>query len=207
MTIAVIDSGVANLASVAASLARLELPYVRTADVQTIRDASHVILPGVGAAPAAMRELQTKGLIDTIRTLTQPVLGICLGMQLLFDGSEEGAEAKATTPTLGLIEGFVQKLPAAPDTPLPHMGWNEIDILTPSHALFDGIDTQSFMYFVHSFAAPVMTGTTLARCTYGAPFTAVCGQNNFYGCQFHPERSGAAGARLLRNFANMKGNA
>ena len=196
--IAILDSGTANLTSVAAAFERMNVPARITADTADLRAASHVILPGVGSAGAAMRALADRKLVDVVRSLTQPVLGICLGMQILFDQSEESDG----TPCLGLIPGSVQKLATDSQTPLPHMGWNKLTLDVPDYALLRGITDGTYMYFVHSFAAPV-SAATLASCTYGNRFTAMCGVNNFYGCQFHPERSGEAGARVLKNFVEL----
>lgn len=198
MTLAVVDSGVANLASVMAALRRLDLDAKVTSDAGEIRAASHVILPGVGAAAAAMAQLEAKGLCEVIRALTQPVLGICLGMQLLFTRSTEGEGRDC----LGVIEGAVAQLPPKPDMPIPHMGWNQLKRRDADHPLLRGVADGSFVYFVHSFAAPV-AGYTLASCDYSAAFTAIAGHRNFFGCQFHPERSGAVGQRVLKNFAEM----
>jgi glutamine amidotransferase len=200
--IAVIDSGVANLASVMAALHRLKTDAVVTADPSVIRSASHVILPGVGAASAAMAQLETKKLIEVIRGLTQPVLGICLGMQMLFEGSEEGQAEGEVLPCLGVIPGVVRGMRGSPETPVPHMGWNQIKLLKPEHPLLDGIEPESFVYFVHSFAVPV-SGVTLAATEYGKPFTAMAAHKNFHGCQFHPERSSAVGSRILQNFLRL----
>lgn len=195
--IAVIDSGVANLASVTAALHRLKADVEVTADAAKISAASHVVLPGVGAAGAAMMHLRAKELIDVIRALTQPVLGICLGMQLLFTRSEEGNEK-----CLGVIEGDVRRMQATPELPVPHMGWNRIEARQPGHPLLRGVMAGSFVYFVHSFAVPV-AGCTVASSSYGDDFTAIVAQGNFLGCQFHPERSSAVGSQILENFLSM----
>jgi len=201
--IAIIDSGVANLTSVQAAFERMGRSAVVSKDPVVINSAERVILPGVGAAPAAMAQLESRGLVETIRGLTQPVLGICLGMQLLFNSSEEGAEKGIATKCLGLVPGMVEKLKEDETTILPHMGWNTLEIAATDHPLLRGLEEGAYMYFVHSFAAPP-SALTLAQCTYGAPFTAMVGYRNFYGCQFHPERSGEAGQRILRNFVEMK---
>ncbi|HEY5552562.1 MAG TPA: imidazole glycerol phosphate synthase subunit HisH [Opitutaceae bacterium] len=195
--LAIVDSGGANIASVRFALARLGVESVLTTDLATIRSAERVILPGVGSAAEGMRRLQERGLVDTVRSLTQPTLGICLGMQLLFDGSEEGP-----TETLGLIAGRVSLLPASSGVRVPHMGWNTIEAATQS-ALLEGIDATARFYFVHSFAAP--TGPfTVATTTHGTGFSAVVRRDNFHGVQFHPERSGTAGACILKNFLEAK---
>jgi len=201
--IAIIDSGVANLTSVVAALDRLGQKPTVTRDPATLHNARRVILPGVGAAPAAMAKLRETGLCDVIQRLTQPVLGICLGMQLMFTSSQESAVEGQTVPCLGLIEGCVQKLPSGPDMQVPHMGWNKITFTTKELQLAHDIPDGAYMYFVHSFAAP-LGESTLASCNAGVPFTALCGRDNFFGCQFHPERSGLAGQTLLRNFIEMR---
>ncbi len=191
--LAIVDSGGANIASVRFALERLGVRSELTADPGVIRSAARVILPGVGSAAEGMKRLQAKGLVDCVRNLTQPVLGVCLGMQLLFEQSEEG-----NTPTLSLIPGRVALLPGSPGITVPHMGWNT---LTPRRetGLLDGIGPDARYYFVHSYAAPV-DDFTVATCTHGMPFAAIVQRGNFSGVQFHPERSGAAGARLLQNF-------
>lgn len=195
--IAIIDSGVANFASVEAALARLGANAQVTADPAVIRGADRVILPGVGAANAAMSFLTAKGLVPVIQSLTQPVLGICLGMQIMFTHTEEGDQ-----DGLRLIDGQVRRLLSAPDQPVPHMGWNQLTILQPDSALLRGVNSGERVYFVHSYAAPV-AATTLASASYGADFSAIVQHRNFMGCQFHPERSGAVGARILKNFLEL----
>jgi glutamine amidotransferase len=191
--LAIVDSGGANIASVRFALGRLGVESVLTTDPEIIRGAERVILPGVGSAAEGMRRLQDRGLVDVVRSLTQPTLGICLGMQLLFEGSEEGP-----TETLGMIPGRVSLLPASPGVRVPHMGWNTLQVSSTS-SLLEGVTPTDRFYFVHSFAAP--TGDfTVATSTHGTAFSAVVRSRNFQGVQFHPERSGTAGARLLRNF-------
>ncbi|MGE0108437.1 MAG: imidazole glycerol phosphate synthase subunit HisH [Bdellovibrionales bacterium] len=196
--IAILDSGTANLTSVAAAFERMDIPATITSNPNDLRAASHVILPGVGSAGAAIRALQEKGLLETVCALTQPVLGICLGMQILFDFSEESEG----TSCLGVVPGKVKKLDVDDRLTLPHMGWNNLETRSKKHPLLHGIENGTYMYFVHSFAAPV-SEVTLAICTYGQSFTAMCSHKNFYGCQFHPERSGEVGARILRNFMEI----
>jgi glutamine amidotransferase len=196
--VVVIDSGGANLASLLFALRRLGAGAAVSTDAARIRSASHVLLPGVGAAHDAMARLRASGLDQVLPLLEQPVLGICLGMQLLFDSSEEAPGGASDTRCLGIVPGKVQRMQVAPGMPVPHMGWNQLEHLA-ADPLFDGIGQGDYVYFVHSYAAPV-AGRTLAACDYGGPFTAVVRQGNFRGVQFHPERSAAVGARLLGNF-------
>lgn len=193
MSVVIIDSGGANITSLQAALARLGAPSVVTTDHEVIRRAPRVLLPGVGSAHDAMNRLRNAGLDRLIPTLEQPLLGVCLGMQLLFDRSEEGP-----ADCLGLIPGNIGKLQSAPGLPVPHMGWNQLAQQRPD-PLLDGIGPLDYVYFVHGFAAPV-TPATVAVTDYGAPITAVVRRDNFCGTQFHPERSGVVGARILANF-------
>jgi len=195
--IAVVDSGVANLASVMAALQRLGADATVTSDLDMVASADRVVFPGVGAAAAAMARLNASGLAARLRTLTQPVLGICLGMQLLFTETEESGG----TAGLGVLEGIVRRMPAAPHITVPHMGWNTLRI-DSKHPLLTGIEDGAFVYFVHSYAAAV-DKHTLASCEHGMRFSAVVGHGNFFGCQFHPERSGAIGGKVLQNFLTL----
>ena len=189
----IIDSGGANIASLRAALARLGTDSVVTTDHGVIQRAPRVFLPGVGSAQDAMHRLRVAGLDQIIPTLKQPLLGICLGMQLLFDRSDEGP-----ANALGVIPGNVDKLLFAPGRPVPHMGWNQL-LLTRPDPLLDGVSALDYVYFVHSFA--VSAGDfTVATTEYGGQFTAVVRRENFCGTQFHPERSGVVGARILANF-------
>ncbi len=192
----IVASGGANIASLQFALERLEVRAEVSADPHRIRRASHVLLPGVGAAGEAMARLRSSGLDALIPSLTQPVLGICLGMQLLCAASEEGA-----TTCLGVIPEPVSKLPQAPGRPVPHMGWNTLEIEHYS-PLLAGLSAGDYAYFVHSYALPP-TQATIATCRYGIAFSACIAWRNFYGVQFHPERSAAVGARLLRNFLDL----
>jgi glutamine amidotransferase len=192
----IVASGGANLASLRFALGRLGFDAPVTEDAEKIRSASHVILPGVGAARDAMRRLDAAGLTATIPKLTQPVLGICLGMQLLFSGSDED-DARC----LGIIDGVARRFPGGEHLPVPQMGWNQLVLERPS-ALLEGSADGDYAYFLHSYALP--TGPyTRATTEYGIPFSAVVEQDNFFGTQFHPERSSKAGARLLANFLRM----
>lgn len=192
-TVAIIDGAGANIASLSFALERLGSDPVLTTDPDTIRRASHVILPGVGAARAAMENLKAAGLDRLIPGLTQPVLGICLGMQLLFDASEED-----DADCLGIVAGTARRLEAVPGRPVPHMGWNQIRI-TNMLPLLDGVPADAYFYFVHSYALPVSPATA-ATAHYGWDFAAVAQERNFLAAQFHPERSGEIGARILGNF-------
>jgi glutamine amidotransferase len=201
--VVVIDSGGANLASLLFALERLGEKAEVSIDAKRIRAASHVLLPGVGAAHDAMARLRAAGLDTVIPTLTQPLLGICLGMQLLFEASEEAAVGARETAGLGVVPGRVTRMPAAVDRPVPHMGWNQL-LPLGSDPLLDGIDAGAYVYFVHSYAAPV-TADTLVASDYGGRFTAAVKRGNFRGVQFHPERSAGVGARLLANFIALQG--
>jgi imidazole glycerol-phosphate synthase subunit HisH len=191
--VAIIDSGGANIASLRAALTRLGADSVVTTDHDVIRQSPRVLLPGVGNAHSAMNKLRGAGLDTLIPTLKQPLLGICLGMQLLFDRSEEGP-----ANCLGIIPGSIDKLTSAPGKPVPHMGWNQMTAVHDD-PLLDGVGSLDYVYFVHSFAAPT-SSATVAITDYGVAFTSVVRRDNFCGTQFHPERSGVVGARILGNF-------
>ena len=196
MTLAIIDSGGANIGSVTHALKRLGAEPVFTADAATIRSADRVLLPGVGAAGAAMARLNELGLVQCIRELQQPVLGICLGMQLLFEDSTED-----DTQCLGIIPGTLKKLEPSEGIRVPHMGWNTITA-TNTDPLLSGLPEKAWFYFVHSYCAP-LGASTLASCLHGESFAAIVRQGNFFGAQFHPERSARSGARLLANFLEL----
>lgn len=197
--IAVVDYATGNLRSVADALRRAGAEFTLTADPALLGRADKVILPGVGEASSAMAKLRERGLDTVIPTLTRPVLGICIGMQLMCLSSEEGG-----AQCMGIFPARVRRLPSeAPDgsrLKVPHVGWNTIAALrTP---LFEGIDEDTYVYYVHSFAAETCEATaTVTR--YGRPFSAALARGNFFGTQFHPEKSGAAGARIIRNFLNL----
>jgi glutamine amidotransferase len=189
----IIDNGGGNVASVRYALERLGVAAELSADATVVRAARRVILPGVGAAADAMQRLRATGMDRVIPTLTQPVLGICLGMQLLFQSSAEG-----DTRCLGILEGRAERFPDRAGLPVPHMGWNQLAPVRPS-PLLAGIEPGEYAYFVHSYALPP-SDDTVALCDYGQPFTAIASRGNFHGAQCHPERSGSTGARLLANF-------
>jgi glutamine amidotransferase len=196
MSVAVVKLGVGNTASVMFALERLGARATLTDDPARVAEAERVILPGVGAAAYAMRLLATKKLAAVLRTFSRPLLGICLGQQLLFESSEEG-----DAETLGLIRGRVKRLPASTVAPTPHMGWTRLAPVRES-ALLEGVGAHDYAYFVHSFVCPD-SEATIATATYGASFPAMVAEGNAFGCQFHPERSGATGARILRNFLSL----
>jgi glutamine amidotransferase len=168
-----------------------------TTSAAEITSAARVILPGVGAAANAMQRLHASGVAALLPTLKQPVLGICLGMQLLFNHSEEGS-----TECLGIVPESVRRLQPVPGLPVPHMGWNQLNRLRDDPIL-EGIGPQDYVYFVHSYAAPV-SAATLATTDYGVALSAVVRKDNFWGAQFHPERSAGTGARLLANFLRLE---
>ncbi len=195
-SVAIIDCGGANIASLTNALDRLRIDNVLTRNARTIENASHIILPGVGAAADTMNKLADNGLTPVITKLRQPVLGICLGMQLLAESSEENQ-----ADCLGIIPAVAKRMRAEPRLPVPNTGWCRVRQTAP-HALFEGIDDGSYFYFVHSFALP--SGSyTIGTANHTEPFTAVLAQDNFYATQFHPERSAAAGAKLLGNFVKL----
>jgi imidazole glycerol-phosphate synthase subunit HisH len=194
--LAIIDSGGANIASLQFAVERLGLPSDLTTDPGKLKEATHIILPGVGAAADCMARLRNAGLVDTIRSLQQPLLGICVGMQLLFESSEEGE-----VPCLGILPGKVRRFENRKDLPVPHMGWNQLEFSEPSPLLAD-IHPGDHVYFVHSYAVPV-NDLTIATASYGDPFTAIVRRGNVYGAQFHPERSAKVGAQLLQNFLKL----
>jgi len=198
--VAIIDNGGANVASLRFALQRLGATSHLTSNPRELRAAGRVILPGVGAAADAMARLQALELVDLIPQLRQPVLGICLGMQLLFAGSEEGTDGE-DTECLGILAERVARLQNRPDLPVPHMGWNQL-AMTAESPLLTGLQDGDYVYFVHSYAAPIGPWT-LATTDYGGEFSAAVRHENFHGVQFHPERSAQAGSRVLANFLGM----
>jgi len=191
--IAIIDYDAGNIRSVGNALERLGAEYELTADPARILAADKVILPGVGNAAAAMARLQERGLYGLIKSLRRPVLGICVGMQLMCRDSEEGP-----VQGLGIFDAHVRRFPEAPGVKIPHMGWNALGNLDSK--LFRGMDGGTFVYFVHSYRADLCPDT-IATCRYGdGLFSAALKYENFYGTQFHPEKSGSAGAAILQNF-------
>ena len=200
MNIVIIDTGCANLSSVKFAIERLGYDVTVSKEPEVLQRADKLFLPGVGTAKEAMKNLIERDLVEQIKNLTQPVLGICLGMQMLATASEEGFGDQPIIETLGIVDGHIEKMDVAP-LRSPHMGWNQI---TPKldEPLFKDIPAGSYFYFVHSYALPV-NDHTIASCEYGAPFTAAVNKDNFYGVQFHPERSGKAGSQLIKNFLEL----
>ena len=252
----IVDTGCANLSSVKFAIERLGFEVTITDDINLIKNAGKVILPGVGTARHAMANIKAKGLVETLQSLTQPVLGFCLGMQLMAESSTEGKESstegkesstegkKSSTegkqsstegkesstegkesstegkessakgkqsstegkqpstkvPCLAMIPTEVSPLDAK-ENHLPHMGWNTLTSVS-DHPVFTGINIGDYFYFVHSFAAPI-SEYTIASCDYGTQFSAAIAKDNFIGCQFHPERSGALGSKIIQNFLEM----
>jgi glutamine amidotransferase len=196
METVIVNSGCANIASVKFAFERLGANVNVSSDLQEISKADRVILPGVGTFDFAMSGLIKNQLINAIKSLSQPVLGICLGMQLYFEGSAEGV-----TQGLGLAKGMADKFLSEPNLPVPHMGWNQLENLSDD-PLLKGLDEGSYVYFVHSYFIP-LGETTLAETTYGTTFSASVRKENFWGCQFHPERSSDVGATILNNFLKL----
>jgi len=196
MRLALVDAGGANIGSVRYALRRLGVEAVLTSDAAEIRAADKVVLPGVSTAATVMRRLRELDLVDTLRGLHQPLLGVCVGMQLLFEHSEED-----DTPCLGLLPGRVRRLPAGTGIRVPHMGWNRLRVHRADR-LLDGFADGDYAYFVHSYAAPA-TDDCIASSDHGREFAAIVRRGNVVGAQFHPERSSVAGERLLRNFLKI----
>ncbi len=196
MNVAVVKLGIGNTASVLYALERLGARATLTDDPRAIADAERVILPGVGAAAHAMAQIARRGLRDALCAFPRPLLGICLGQQLLFEHSEEGDAAG-----LARIPGVVRRLPISHHAVSPHMGWSKLAPLQP-HPLLEGVAEGAYGYFVHAYVCP-LDEHTIASAAYGARFAAMVARGNVMGCQFHPERSGAVGARILRNFLDL----
>jgi len=196
--IVIVNTGCANISSVKFAVERLGVKVEVSDKLDIIKSADKVFLPGVGSANAAMASIEHKQLVRTIQGLTQPVLGICLGMQLMVEKSAESLTD--FTPCLNLIPGEVKRMQVG-DLRLPHMGWNTVTPVDET-SLFKGIPAGTYFYFVHSFAVDI-SEFTLASCQYGMNFSAALHKDNFFGVQFHPERSSDAGAQLLKNFIEL----
>ncbi|ALO35626.1 imidazole glycerol phosphate synthase subunit HisH [Colwellia sp. MT41] len=202
----IVDTGCANLASVKFAVERLGYQVTITDNIELIQQADKVILPGVGSAKHAMANINAKNLVSVLQKLTQPVLGFCLGMQLMTESSTEGnkssteGKSDGLVPCLNLIPTKVEPLKAQGNR-LPHMGWNTLSQIS-DHPVLKGISEGDYFYFVHSFAAPI-SEYTIASCEYGSTFSAAIAKDNFIGCQFHPERSSALGSKIIQNFLEL----
>lgn len=199
--IVVIDYRAGNLYNVANALKYLGSEFVFSGDPEVVGQASKVILPGVGSARAAMDSLAEQGLVPALKGLRVPFLGICLGLQLLFEASEEDH-----TPCLGILSGIIRKFDSS-QAKVPQIGWNQVRYPASQERpprLFEGIPNHSFFYFVHSYYAPHLDGITVAVTEYVTSFASTVRKDNFWGVQFHPERSGDAGLRLLQNFLEVE---
>ena len=188
MTVAIINSGGANLGSVQRAVDKIGYKAIITKEIKDISDSTHVIIPGVGSAHNVMRSLKETNLIQTIKSLSQPVLGICIGMQILFEFSDEGK-----VDCLGLIPGSVERFKSLDHLKVPQMGWNKVSF-NNSLSEFD-----NYYYFANSYFNPI-NQFTIAQSQYGVSFTAAIKYKNFIGCQFHPEKSSLAGSKFLKNF-------
>ena len=197
MKVVLVDAGGANLGSVHCALQRLGVEPELCTDAEPIRSADRVILPGVSTAATVMGRLRALDLVDTLRDLRQPLLGVCVGMQLLFEHSEED-----DTPCLGLLPGRVRRIAGGPGIRVPHMGWNQLQ-LRGADPLLGGFGEGEYAYFVHSYAADPGPDC-IASTVHGRPLAAIVRRGNIMGAQFHPERSAAAGARLLLNFLTLE---
>lgn len=199
--IVVVDYAAGNLYNVGHALKYLGADFVFSSDPTDVSRADKIILPGVGAAKPAMESLRSQGLVEILQRVNVPFLGICLGLQLLFEISEEEG-----TECLGVLPGKVSRFDNS-RYKVPHIGWNLVagvnGLSQPSSPLFEGVPAGSFFYFVHSYYAPVGEGLTLGTTEYGHSFSSVVGQDSLWGVQFHPERSGEIGLKLLQNFVEF----
>jgi glutamine amidotransferase len=188
VTVAIINSGGANLGSVQRAVDKIGYKAIITKEIKDIIDSTHVIIPGVGSAHNVMRSLKETNLIQTIKSLSQPVLGICIGMQILFEFSDEGK-----VDCLGLIPGSVERFKSLDHLKVPQMGWNKVSF---NNSLSE---FNNYYYFANSYFNPI-NQFTIAQSQYGVSFTAAIKYKNFIGCQFHPEKSSLAGSKFLKNF-------
>jgi len=194
--IGIVNYGAGNIFSLTSALDRLSIPYGMVNSEEELEAYSHIIIPGVGHAGAAMHKLEQTGLVAAIKKLTKPVLGICVGMQLLTEHSEEG-----DANLMNIIPVKTKLFDKEIGIKIPHMGWN--NIRPKNNLLFEGVDDGTQFYFVHSYFIEYNPTFDIASVNYGAPFSAAIQRGNFYGVQFHPEKSGIAGERLLKNFSNL----
>lgn len=195
-SIAIVNAGGSNISSLTFALDRIKASYITTNQIAQIEDSSHVILPGVGAANDAMDKLKKSNLIEVVRNLKQPTLGICLGMQLLLDHSMEN-----NVNCLSIIEGRCKAFSQQDKCPVPHMGWNNVNFNKAS-PLTEDLDNDDYFYFVHSYYAPI-TNSSIGVTDYSESFASIIQKDNFYGTQFHPEKSSDQGSKLLRTFINL----
>ena len=195
-SIAIVNAGGSNISSLTFALDRIKASYITTNQISQIEDSSHVILPGVGAANDAMDKLKKSNLIEVVRNLKQPTLGICLGMQLLLDHSMEN-----NVNCLSIIEGKCKAFSQQDKCPVPHMGWNNVNFNKPS-PLTEDLDNDDYFYFVHSYYVPI-ANSSIGITDYSESFASIIQKDNFFGTQFHPEKSSDQGSKLLRTFINL----
>jgi len=195
--VGIVNYGAGNIFSLTSALSRIGITYGMINAAEEFDQYSHIIIPGVGHAGAAMEKLQQTGLVDTIKALKKPVLGICVGMQLLTAHSEEGDASM-----MNIFPLQTKLFDKALNIKIPHMGWNNIAL--KNNSLFEGVENQTQFYFVHSYFIEYNAIFDIATVDYGLQYSAAIQKDNFYGVQFHPEKSGAAGERLLMNFSNLK---
>jgi glutamine amidotransferase len=196
--IALIDYGAGNLRSVEFALTKIGVPHRRVQDARGLGDVERIVLPGVGAAASAMRELDRRGLVEPLRRSTLPILGICLGMQLLTERSDEGG---VETRCLGIVPGHTRRFGA--DMRVPQIGWNLVEL--GNDPLFDGLGEEEYFYFLHSHRVVCREEAVIGRAEYGGAFPAAIRRGKSAGVQFHPEKSGPAGLRVLANFCLGRG--
>jgi glutamine amidotransferase len=194
--IGIVNYGAGNIFSLTCALERQSIEYGMVNSEEDLDAYSHIIIPGVGHAGSAMKKLEQTGLVDAIKKLKKPVLGICVGMQLLTTHSEEGDAS-----LMNIVPVKTRLFDKEKGIKIPHMGWNNIE--PKNNSLFDGVENQTQFYFVHSYFIEYNPTFDIASVNYGVPFSAAIQKDNFYGVQFHPEKSGIAGERLLKNFSNL----
>ncbi|WP_316738267.1 imidazole glycerol phosphate synthase subunit HisH [Pedobacter aquatilis] len=197
--IGIVNYGAGNIFSLTAALERLSLEYGMVNTENDLEKYTHIIIPGVGHAGTAMEKLKNTGLIEALKKLTRPVLGICVGMQLITEHSEEG-----NASLLNIVPVKTKKFDKSLNIKIPHMGWNAIN--PKNNSLFDGVEDNTQFYFVHSYFIEYNPTFDIASADYGLKFSAAVQKDNFYGVQFHPEKSGKAGEQILKNFSNLKRN-